>query len=140
MSVNANRKGKRGERDFCEKILRPMGFECRRAQQYQGVTEDSQDIVHDVHPLLRIEVKYGYDNLELWSKQVQGWITKCEEEAKANGQAEIAIAWRKTRRPWTIIYPALGPVYVQGTDCQQIIKVLLRRCITLELSKKHEHV
>jgi Holliday junction resolvase len=54
--MNSNRKGKRGERSFCD-LLRAHGFTARRGQQYSG-SPDSPDVVCPELPF-HFEVKAG---------------------------------------------------------------------------------
>jgi len=51
--VNSRQKGARGEREAAA-LLRSLGFEARRGQQYNGV--EGQDVVHSI-PGVHIEVK-----------------------------------------------------------------------------------
>ena len=51
--MNSRQKGARGEREAAA-LLRSLGFEARRGQQYNGV--EGQDVVHSI-PGVHIEVK-----------------------------------------------------------------------------------
>lgn len=54
MRINSRTKGKVGELEASQ-LLKDMGFECRRGQQFAGGT-DSPDIVHNI-PGIHFEVK-----------------------------------------------------------------------------------
>lgn len=98
---NANRKGKRGEREAV-KLLRSFGIEARRSQQYQGVVEveGSADVQSSLANV-RIEVKRGYNDVKPSSKQVRGWIEKARSETREGSR--WLILWRKDYGQWLVI-------------------------------------
>jgi hypothetical protein len=57
MPVNSRQKGKRGELAFV-KVLKGMGYNARRGQQFKGGA-DSPDIVCPDLPGIHFEVKFG---------------------------------------------------------------------------------
>lgn len=131
MSTNSTQKGKRGERK-ASKLLNSMGYAARRSQQYQGVVfdpgsadvaDDQQMIKEGYDPLpARVEVKYGYDDKNLWHKTVQEWIETARQETPYD--REWCILWKRSYRPWVIIWDLSG-VPVMSED----VEVILRKVI-----------
>jgi Holliday junction resolvase len=125
MGRHQRNKGKRGEREFSQ-YLRALGYEARRAQQYQGVREaaNSADVLSDVLGV-RFEVKRGYNNEELWGREVQEWIETARDETPP-GESWM-IAWRRDRKQWTAIFEITGPsgpVVVQSHNVVSAIQYL----------------
>lgn len=106
---NSNSKGKRGERE-ASKFLMELGVEeARRSQQYQGVVDETQsaDLVHSL-PGVRIEVKRGYNNEEIYTATVQEWIQTARDETPDD--ESWLIMWRKDRKQWVFIFECCGIV------------------------------
>jgi Holliday junction resolvase len=93
--MNANRKGKRGEREFAA-VLRATGFDARRGRQFAG-GPDSPDVVSGALPWLHVEVK-RVQRLKIAAACAQA-------EADAGGKPFI-IAHRRNGEPWFITMPA----------------------------------
>ena len=54
--INSNSKGKRGELELVN-VLKQLGFEARRTQQYSGA-EGTSDVTIEGAPSLHVECKY----------------------------------------------------------------------------------
>lgn len=95
MAVNANQKGKRGEREVAA-LLREHGYDARRGQQHSG-SPDSPDVVHNIGGF-HIEVKRTerfrlYDALE-----------QAHEDA---GPLDVPVVFhRMSGREWVVIMTA----------------------------------
>lgn len=100
--ANSCKKGKRGERDFCNH-LKEMGYEARRSQQYQGVrVEGAGDVITSVEGV-RFEVKRYKDAPRIWSKQMRDWMDQAIEETPEGKMPVIAI--RGNREKWRYVMP-----------------------------------
>lgn len=96
--ANSDSKGKRGERELCRK-LRKLGFGAIRSAQVSGVRnyDDSADIITSIDAV-RFEVKRGYEDVSITSKQFDDWLEKARAETPDDKLA--ILAWRKNRQPW----------------------------------------
>ena len=94
-------KGKRGEREFCQK-LREHGFGAIRSGQVAGVKnfDESADIITSLDDVLRFEIKRGYEDTYFTSKQFERWVNKAIKETPDHKTP--VLAWRKNRQPWVI--------------------------------------
>lgn len=119
--VNSNRKGKRGERAFA-KVMEELGYEARRSQQYQGVSSDpdSADLQHSIANV-RAEIKFGYDDEELWRQTVKKWIKDAKLETPEGSL--WFIAWKRTRKQWEIIFEIEG-IIVKTDDVEGALHYL----------------
>lgn len=91
--INANQKGKRGEREAAG-LLKEYGFEARRGQQFSG-GGDSPDVVHNI-PNVHIEVK----RTETLS------VYKAMEQAKEDGPGKVPVVMhRRSGKEWLAILP-----------------------------------
>lgn len=119
--TNANQKGKAGEREACN-LLKELGYEARRSQQYSGVRTDdtSADIITSV-PGVRFEIKRGYNDTDLHSKQMEEWIATAREETPEN--QSWAILRRKDYQQWSIIFEMGGIVY-QSLEIGRVLKLI----------------
>lgn len=84
-------KGKRGEREFAH-LLKEMGFDARRAQQYSG-TEGTADVLSSILGV-HWEVK-RYSRIAS-----NRFLEQAEEDALVNDVPVVAM--REDRGPWTI--------------------------------------
>ena len=100
-------KGDRGERELCRK-LREHGFGAIRSAQVTGVKNhsDSADIITTLDPKIRFEVKRGYEDTSIASKQFDEWRQKAVSETPADKIP--VLAWRKNRQPWIFFVLARG--------------------------------
>lgn len=113
--MNANRKGKRGEREFAA-VLRQAGFDARRGRQFSG-SPDSPDVACAALPWLHVEVK-RVQNLNLAAACSQA-------EADAGGKPFI-VAHRRNNAPWRITMDAeLFFRLLRGTSSGPTVKSLL---------------
>lgn len=130
MGKSETEKGKRGERKARD-LLNSFGYAARRSQQYSGVVFDSTsaDVIEDEQQLedglrsipARIEVKFGYEDEELWRKEVQEWIAAAESETPE--KERWAILWKQPYRPWTIIFKTEPEgIVVQSTEVESVLK------------------
>jgi Holliday junction resolvase len=90
-AMNANRKGKDGEREFAA-VLRAAGFAARRGQQFSG-SPDSPDVVSAALPWLHVEVK-RVQNLNL--------AAACSQAQGDAGGKPFIVAHRRNNSPWRI--------------------------------------
>jgi Holliday junction resolvase len=97
--ANSNSKFKRGERELCRK-LREKGFGAIRSAQVTGVKDhsDSSDIITSLDPIIRFEVKRGYEDTSITSKKFDQWRRKAVKETPSDKYP--VLAWRKNRQPW----------------------------------------
>ena len=93
--TNGNAKGKAGEREFA-KLLRDLGVEARRGQQYSG-GGDSPDVVSSL-PGVHWGVK-RVEALRLWDSLAQA------RDDAPTGSIPV-VAHRANRRDWVAILPA----------------------------------
>lgn len=92
--INANKKGKRGEREAAA-LLREYGFEARRGQQFSG-GGDSPDVVHSI-PNVHIEVKRT-EALSLY---------KAMDQAREDSGGKVPVVLHKRNgREWLAVIPA----------------------------------
>ena len=96
---NSDRKGKAGERELCRK-LREHGFGAIRSAQVTGAKDHSHsaDIITSLDPILRFEVKRGYEDTSITSKKFDQWRHKAVNETPRDKYP--ILAWRKNRQPW----------------------------------------
>jgi len=96
---NSDRKGKAGERELCRK-LREHGFGAIRSAQVTGAKDHSHsaDIITSLDPIIRFEVKRGYEDASIASKKFDQWRQKAVEETPSDKYP--ILAWRKNRQPW----------------------------------------
>lgn len=97
--ADSSSKGKRGERELCRE-LREAGFGAIRSAQVTGSKEHSHsaDIITSLDPILRFEVKRGYEDVYITSKKFEEWRQKACEETPVHKLP--VLAWRKNRQPW----------------------------------------
>lgn len=93
--MNANRKGKVGEREFVS-LLREHGFDARRGQQFCG-SPDSPDVVSSALAWVHVEVK-RVQNLNLTD-------ACCQAEGDCGGKPWI-VAHRRNHAPWLVTMKA----------------------------------
>lgn len=92
--IDANKKGKRGEREAAA-LLREYGFEARRGQQFSG-GGDSPDVVHSI-PNVHIEVKRT-EALSLY---------KAMDQAREDSGGKVPVVLHKRNgREWLAVIPA----------------------------------
>lgn len=91
--MNANAKGKRGEREAA-KFLREHGWQARRGQQFSG-GDDSPDVVSDLP--FHIEVKR--------TEALRFDAAVDQAKRDANGQPWVVLH-RKNNGPWYAIVEA----------------------------------
>ncbi len=94
MPINSRQKGKIGELDFA-RLLREVGFEARRGQQFAGGT-DSPDVITSV-PGVHFEVK-RVERLN---------VNAAIEQAVADAPTSTfhCVAHRKNKKPWLATLP-----------------------------------
>lgn len=91
--MNANQKGKKGERELAT-VLKSYGYECRRGQQYCGSNGDA-DVVG--LPGIHIECK-RVERLNIYDA-----IGQSQSDAK---EGEIPVVMhRKNRKEWLVTMP-----------------------------------
>lgn len=119
MGLSQREKGKRYEREAC-KLLRELGYEARRTEQYCGASGDSSDITTNIWGV-RFEVKGGYDDVDITSKTVRDWLDKLKGEC---GDDEQGVAlWKRSRRPWLAL-AYIGGAVMASPDIGIIIQLL----------------
>jgi hypothetical protein len=95
--INANRKGKVGEREWRD-VLRSHGWEARRGQQFCG-TKDSPDVISN-NPIV-FEVK----RVESFSpRELLKWVSKAKEDQQ--GLNLTAVAHRTNGGEWLLTFNA----------------------------------
>jgi len=96
--ANSDRKGKEGERELCRK-LREKGFGAIRSAQVTGAKDHSHsaDIITSLDPIIRFEVKRGYEDVSIASKKFDQWRRKAVEETPSDKYP--ILAWSKNRQP-----------------------------------------
>ncbi len=101
--ANSDSKGKRGERELCRK-LRSIGFGAIRSAQVTGAKDHSHssDIITSLDPVIRFEVKRGYEDMSVPSAQFVDWWQQATDETPPHKEA--VIAWRKNRQPWRFYF------------------------------------
>jgi len=104
---NSDRKGKAGERELCRK-LREHGFGAIRSAQVTGAKDhsNSADIITSLDPLIRFEVKRGYEDTSITSKKFDQWRRKAVNETPRDKYP--ILAWRKNRQPWVFFLLGSG--------------------------------
>jgi len=104
---NSDRKGKAGERELCRN-LREQGFGAIRSAQVTGAKDHSHsaDIITSLDPIIRFEVKRGYEDTSTTSKKFDQWRRKAVEETPSNKYP--VLAWRKNRQPWVFFLLGSG--------------------------------
>lgn len=126
MTINQNKKGSRVERQAC-KLLEEIDprIEARRSQQYSGVREDdtSADVLTNLS-CIRFEIKGGYNDRELYNKEVRQWVHTCKLETPSN--QSWCILWKKDYRDWTIIYEMEG-IIVKTHQIKKALRYLLKK-------------
>lgn len=88
--MNSRQKGKRGELELAN-LLKKAGYECRRGQQYSGVSGDA-DVV-------------GLEGIHIECKRVENLnINKAFEQSirDARDNEIPAVFHRKNREPWLV--------------------------------------
>jgi len=105
--ANSDSKGKRGERQLCRK-LREHGFGAIRSAQVTGAKDHSHsaDIITSLDPILRFEVKRGYEDTSITSKKFNDWRRKAVAETPTDKFP--VLAWRKNRQPWVLFLLGRG--------------------------------
>lgn len=93
--MNANAKGKRGEREWRDE-LRSAGFEARRGQQYSG-SGDSPDVVCPSLPSIHFEVKRT-ETLSIY--------TAMQQAAQDAGHKVPVVAHKRNNRQWLVVMTA----------------------------------
>lgn len=88
-------KGKRGEREIA-RLLKNLGFDAHRSQQYCGNTGDAADVV-------------GIDGYHLEVKrrektEIHAWIKQAEAEC---GENVPIVLHRRNGEPWYATIPAI---------------------------------
>lgn len=117
MATNSNQKGKRGERLGAE-LLRSLGYEARRSQQFCGNSEESQDLIHNV-PNVRLEMKVGYSADDVASSTPREWIEKLKTETPP-GYVPVVL-WKRDRRPWLAVLE-IGGLLCLTADVERALK------------------
>jgi Holliday junction resolvase len=102
MGLSQRQKGKRVEREAC-KLLQSLGYEAERSVQFCGRSEDSADVRHNV-PGVRIEIKGGYDNIDVSGTTVDDWIVKVESERQTGNKDNALVLWKRSRKSWLAIF------------------------------------
>jgi Holliday junction resolvase len=120
---NSDQKGKRREREFC-RMLRGKGYGAVRTAQVAGIKaiDDSADVKTSLDPIVRFEIKGGYNDVDVWHQQFKDWIEKMLDETPGNKVPTLA--WRPDRGPWMFFMPttlnasvgAKGIIMVEGFD------------------------
>lgn len=91
MTINSRQKGKNGELELCE-VLRTLGVDARRGQQYSGGNGDA-DIVS------------GLEGIHWECKRVEAgslytWLAQAIRDC---GQSIPVVAHRRSRKDWVCI-------------------------------------
>ena len=108
MSKSQREKGKRGERELA-KILREMGFNTRRGQQYCGAAGDADVIGIDG---LHIECK-RQERMQLWA-----WMKQAEAERYL---ADVPVVMHRANdQPWLVTVP----LYMLPQFCLSVMDAL----------------
>ena len=121
---NSNRKGKRGEREASKFLLNLGVEEARRSQQYQGVVDESQsaDLVHSI-PGVRIEVKRGYNEKEIYSADVQEWVETIRQETPDD--ESWLLMWRQDYKKWVFLFECEG-IVCMSSDYEKVLDYVSR--------------
>ena len=118
--TNSNQKGKRGEREAAA-LLRKLGFEARRSQQYAGGV-DSSDVTCESLPNVHIEVKYGYDRSAI-DVGTAGLRKACLQAIRDGGGKPWIVLWRPMRACWRATFMA-SPCVCTVAGEEEIKRVL----------------
>lgn len=95
--INSKQKGKRGEREWRDK-LREQGFKgAHRGQQFKG-TPDSPDVVCPELPNIHFEIKF--------SQQFNAYQSIYQARQDAGYNMTPVVAWRKNDHKWLVIMEA----------------------------------
>lgn len=95
-TINAKKKGSRGERECCD-VWKRHGFEnAHRSQQFSGRGESAADI-EGVHPDVHIECKVGYNGYA----RLYGFLDQAKRDAK-DGQVPV-VNCRMDRKEWLCV-------------------------------------
>lgn len=89
--MSSRDKGKRGELEVAE-VLRHMGFDARRSQQYNG-DAGGEDITHSIHGV-HIEVKR--------TERLSPYLFMDQAIRDAKGKAIPTVWMRSSNRPWLV--------------------------------------
>lgn len=93
---NSRAKGVRGELEV-RNLIRSLGFEARRGQQFAGGA-DSPDVIHNI-PGVYVEVKY------VERLCVYGGLAQACRDAGVN---DVPTLWhRRNRSPWVVSVQAV---------------------------------
>jgi len=92
MSRKSREKGKRGEREAAKELVKVLGCEARRGQQFSG-GGDSPDVVTDI-PGIHFEVK-RVEAFKLWDAIKQA-------ESDCAGKVPVVLH-RKNGKPWVLV-------------------------------------
>jgi Holliday junction resolvase len=95
--INANRKGKVGEREWRD-VLRAHGWEARRGQQFCG-TKDSPDVISNNPIVFEVKRVESYSPRELLK-----WVSKAKEDQQ--GLNLTAVAHRTNGGEWLLTFNA----------------------------------
>lgn len=122
MGLSQRQKGKRVEREAVA-LLKSLGHEAERSVQHCGNSEESADVRTDIDGV-RVEVKGGYDDIDVASKTVGEWLQKLGTEA--NGSEVGLILWKRSRRSWLAVFE-YREIRVVTPDIAEAIELLRLR-------------
>jgi len=100
--INANEKGKRGERELAKMLQALFGAACRRGQQYSGI--EGEDVV-------------GLEGIHIECKRVEKLnVLNAVEQAVRDAAGDVIpiVCHRKDKKPWLMtVELALVPELVE---------------------------